>query len=1172
MPNAVNPFVRLGDNVEFQYETNEPVWESGVLTDVASRYYAEKILTGCESLKSYELQYEMGTVACNDAWRASKLQKVNYIVKNINKSTLIAEEGVQSPVITVTDYAGNTANIYSQAPAVNYPAITAGQVPTSRGWSLDWRLLIDSTIPDKQNIDTSIWKDLKDGVNADGVTPEVDRLPVTPISPTGEVNKWVIRGSTISMKLRGEKYTRAMIPSDSRTGDGTIVNPSNTNCTVVGSSITRNGLVVKSNEICDLVYSYTWTGTGAQNELGEAYDKKEFRYYLIDLAGNVSATSDGVTVYNDRTAPKLATGNLTSNDVNSPVTEGFTKSLNIKSTDNGEMKSDVSYSLSKPNGSVYNFSTIRADNLGNSSINIELGTQSDERAGCTNLVNNRRIGICEDGVYKVTTKHTDTSGNMNAGFVKSVERDTVAPAAPIADVVADEGNYNINLKVSGEAGTLVIVNGKEMPYWQIEKSINVVWKETYLYDYTYNFQIQLKDKAGNLSAITNKSYKTKASPILVSQCPANAVQILGIPFVGEYEFTSGFSTTRESINGSPTGHDALDFALPYGTQVIAPADGVVENIYTEEAGGLVMLVNHPQLGLKTLYAHLSGFMMAKGSTVKTGQVIALSGNSGKWTTGAHLHFGVQVNGVMVDPISKMANCQTTQLTPSYYIVKLPSDFTGTEANYFADKTYRDLLNSTTQGVPTISIKLNADGSVASIGDLQPNGWVTYTKKVGSNYYASGISLPKGIQVKATIERVVSGQWWCGAICQTKRIETKMITILDSKVVVYKNPKSWLAETVERNTGFFTGPMDKKLVNEVYPDASGKWTANLGNTVQDGDKIGMSTYASVDFMYTIPETNKTVKISSDKIFSYNTNEYTVGGDVFYKNVILQPNAASFPPTVKTGIENALKLLPSAFYQAKDKFKIRYAINGEGLLDECKINKEKNEATAAFVSNWEEDTFVWCSKSDAGSVDEVTHTVIHELTHHFTKKITNSSDIKYGGSWDKNKDLENYYELLFNKQDWNVWRKKWEPDTNLMSRISEIKISQQCKDTYGGMSDSRIVESQAEYEIRINGTEYQNISVAPWRNPENTPYFTSWYQCKNTVFGEEEGFLTINNGIKMPEEEMAESIATFYNGSQDKNSEGISKNLLAQQDIYNFNNKNAGRWDFINSHWTSKQLGE
>jgi hypothetical protein len=58
--------------------------------------------------------------------------------------------------------------------------------------------------------------------------------------------------------------------------------------------------------------------------------------------------------------------------------------------------------------------------------------------------------------------------------------------------------------------------------------------------------------------------------------------------------------------------------------------------------------------------------------------------------------------------------------------------------------------------------------------------------------------------------------------------------------------------------------------------------------------------------------------------------------------------------------------------------------------------------------------------------------------------------------------------------------------------------------------------------------------------------------------------------MPEEEMADSIATFYNGSQDKNSEGISKNLLAQQDRYNFNNNNAGRWDYINSHWSKSIL--
>ena len=59
-----------------------------------------------------------------------------------------------------------------------------------------------------------------------------------------------------------------------------------------------------------------------------------------------------------------------------------------------------------------------------------LGTMGDDRTGCVSVVNGRRVGICEDGVYTITTKHTDTSGNTNAGFVKTVERDTVAPEIP----------------------------------------------------------------------------------------------------------------------------------------------------------------------------------------------------------------------------------------------------------------------------------------------------------------------------------------------------------------------------------------------------------------------------------------------------------------------------------------------------------------------------------------------------------------------------------------------------------------------------------------------------------------------------------------------------------------------------------------------------------------------
>lgn len=97
-------------------------------------------------------------------------------------------------------------------------------------------------------------------------------------------------------------------------------------------------------------------------------------------------------------------------------------------------------------------------------------------------------------------------------------------------------------------------------------------------------------------------------------------------------------------------HEGIDLAAPIGTPVYATHDGTVTRADSSRSYGLVVYIQGDD-GVETRYAHLSQIMVARGARVVRGQVIGLTGNSGRvmGPTGAHLHYEVRRNGQPVDP-------------------------------------------------------------------------------------------------------------------------------------------------------------------------------------------------------------------------------------------------------------------------------------------------------------------------------------------------------------------------------------------------------------------------------------------------------------------------------------------------------------------------------------------
>lgn len=105
---------------------------------------------------------------------------------------------------------------------------------------------------------------------------------------------------------------------------------------------------------------------------------------------------------------------------------------------------------------------------------------------------------------------------------------------------------------------------------------------------------------------------------------------------------------RRFFNGEPRApHAGLDVAVASGTPVKASAQGEVLAVGDYFFNGKTVFVDHGN-GLITMYCHLEKIDVRAGETVSKGQLLGLSGKTGR-ATGPHLHWSVVLNGAMIDP-------------------------------------------------------------------------------------------------------------------------------------------------------------------------------------------------------------------------------------------------------------------------------------------------------------------------------------------------------------------------------------------------------------------------------------------------------------------------------------------------------------------------------------------
>ncbi len=158
---------------------------------------------------------------------------------------------------------------------------------------------------------------------------------------------------------------------------------------------------------------------------------------------------------------------------------------------------------------------------------------------------------------------------------------------------------------------------------------------------------RMMESLGRLSEAAGSEEKSLMS--LIEHLEDQTAQLVRTPSIAPTKgwVTSAFGYRTSPFTGNREFHRGVDIAARKGTPILAPADSQVRFAGQRRHLGNTVILRHGY-GVDTVYGHLSEVVVKRGQKVKRGETIALMGTTGR-STGPHLHYQVEVNGVPVNP-------------------------------------------------------------------------------------------------------------------------------------------------------------------------------------------------------------------------------------------------------------------------------------------------------------------------------------------------------------------------------------------------------------------------------------------------------------------------------------------------------------------------------------------
>ncbi len=126
--------------------------------------------------------------------------------------------------------------------------------------------------------------------------------------------------------------------------------------------------------------------------------------------------------------------------------------------------------------------------------------------------------------------------------------------------------------------------------------------------------------------------------------------------------SSNYGYRTHPTTGTKNYHKGVDISMPIGTDVLAGHDGIVSTATYNSSYGYYVVIDGKN-GLQSKYAHCDSLLVSVGKTVKKGDIIAKSGNTGE-EAGYYLHLEIMKNGEYLNPLY-FVNTLDTSDTPVY---------------------------------------------------------------------------------------------------------------------------------------------------------------------------------------------------------------------------------------------------------------------------------------------------------------------------------------------------------------------------------------------------------------------------------------------------------------------------------------------------------------------------